>query len=97
MKISFSNSAIEDLEAIKDYYFEQGVPQIGENFVAAIVQQVEKLSDYPDIGRVVPEFNDQSIRELIHSPFRIAYFRESAAIKIIRVWRSERLLQIPEH
>jgi plasmid stabilization system protein ParE len=91
VKIFFSNSAIED------YYFEQVVPQIDENFVAAIVQQVEKLSDYPDIGRVVREFNDQSIRELIHSPFRIVYFRESAAIKIIRVWRSERLLQIPEH
>jgi toxin ParE1/3/4 len=51
---------------------------------------------HPDIGRVVPEFNDELIRELIHSPFRIVYLRERKSINMIRVWRSERLLHLPE-
>jgi len=97
VNLSFSKSAIEDLKGIKDYYLEQGVPQIGQDFVAAIVEHIETLSAHPDIGRVVPEFNDDSIRELIHSPFRVVYLREIESIKIIRVWRSERLLKLPEN
>jgi len=97
VNLSFSKSAIEDLKGIKEYYLEQGVPQIGQDFVAAIVEHIETLSVHPDIGRVVPEFNDDSIRELIHSPFRVVYLREIESIKIIRVWRSERLLKLPEN
>ena len=97
MNISFSKSAIDDLKSIKEYYLEQGLPQIGQDFVVAIVEHIETLSAHPDIGRVVPEFNDQSIRELIHSSFRVVYLRESETINIIRVWRSERLLKLPEN
>lgn len=95
MNISFSKSAISDLENIKEYYLEQGVPDIGHEFVAVIIEHIETLSAHPNIGRVVPEFNDDLIRELIHSPFRVVYLRETKAIKIIRVWRSERLLKLP--
>ena len=97
MNISFSKSAIKDLEGIKEYYSEQGVPQIGQEYVAAIIEHIETLIAHPDIGRVVPEFNDELIRELIHSPFRVVYLREIKSIKIIRVWRSERLLKLPEN
>lgn len=97
MNISFSKSAIDDLKSIKEYYQQQGVPQIGQNFVVAIVEHIEMLTTHPDIGRVVPEFSEVSIRELIHSPFRIVYLRESKSINIIRVWRSERLLKLPEN
>ncbi|MGH1431461.1 MAG: type II toxin-antitoxin system RelE/ParE family toxin [Neptuniibacter sp.] len=46
MNISFSKSAIEDLKAIKEYYSEQGVPQIGQDFVAAIVEHIETLTTH---------------------------------------------------
>jgi len=95
VNISFSKSAIDDLESVKEYYHEQGVPRIGKNFVVAIVEHIETLVAHPDIGRVVPEFGDESIRELIHSQFRVVYLRESESINIIRVWRSERLLKLP--
>ncbi|GAA3938058.1 type II toxin-antitoxin system RelE/ParE family toxin [Litoribacillus peritrichatus] len=97
MNLSFSISAINDLKSIKEYYQEQGVPQISQDFVEAIISHIETLVDHPDIGRVVPEFSDDSIRELIHSPFRIVYLRESKSINIIRIWRSERLLKLPEN
>ena len=97
MNISFSKSAIEDLESITGYYLKQGVPQIGQDFVKSIIEHIETLTEHPDIGRVVPEFNDELIREIIHSPFRVVYLRESKTINIIRVWRSERLLKLPNH
>ena len=96
VKVSFSRSAIADLKAIKEYYAEQGVPHIGQEIVTTIVARVEALSRHPEIGRVVPEFSDNSVRELIHPPYRVVYLREITSVSIIRVWRSERLLYLPE-
>ncbi len=95
MKIEFAESAVCDLEDIRSYYTEQQVPQIGENFILEIISHIETLPDNPEIGRQVPEFAMQSIRELIHSPFRIVYVLNEVSIQIIRVWRSERLMQFP--
>ncbi len=71
-------------------------PIIGEQFVVSIIDHIQTLSNNSDIGRKVPEFDEDKIRELIHPPFRIVYLREKNSIHIIRVWRSERLLELPE-
>ena len=97
MKVTIADSALEDLENIKEYYLDLGVPGIGENFVVAIFEHIETLTDHPDIGRIVPEFNEEHIRELIHPPFRVVYLRGQATIQIARVWRSERLLSLNEN
>jgi len=94
LKILISDPAFNDLEAIKKYYLEEGVPQIGIEFVIDIIRHIETLPTNPEIGRKVPEFNEKNIRELIHPPFRIVYLKEEKAISVIRVWRSERLLNI---
>lgn len=94
MKILISNSAYSDLEAIKEYYTEKGVPQVGKQLIARIIEHIETLPANPDIGRKVPEFNTEKIRELIHSPFRVVYLREKQSVHIIRIWRSERLLKL---
>lgn len=96
MKVFISDSGFKDLERIKDYYIEEGAPQVGEAFVDLIVEHIGTLSDNPDIGRMVPEFEDEKIRELIHPPFRVVYLRESSSVHVVRVWRSERLLVLPE-
>lgn len=96
MNISFSKSAIKNLENIKAYYLEQGVPHISIDFVTDIVEYVDTLAKHPDIGRMVSEFNDKFMRELIHAPFRVVYLRESKSIKVIRVWRSERIINLPK-
>jgi len=56
---------------------------------------VEVLADHPDIGRIVAEFGQPFLRELIHPPFRIVYRRDPDRVRIVRVWRSERLLRLP--
>jgi plasmid stabilization system protein ParE len=96
VKISISASAFNELENIKEYYKEEGVPDTGNEFVVSIIDHLQTLRDNPDIGRIVPEFGEAKIRELIHSPFRIVYLREQSSIHVIRVWRSERLLILPE-
>ena len=95
MKVRLTDSAINDLRELLLYYEEQLVPQVGQRFVAEILDRIETLIDNPDIGRIVPEFSTDNIRELIHKPFRVVYLRESSTIFIIRVWRSERILELP--
>lgn len=92
--ISFAESALRDLEEINVWYAGQGVSDTGEQLVAEVFQRVERLVDYPDIGRVVPEFGQAFLRELIHPPFRIVYRHDTRHVRVVRVWRSERLLHL---
>ena len=92
--ISFAASAVRDLEEIKAWYTGQGVSDICERLVAEVFQRVETLADHPDVGRVVPEFEQSFLRELIHPPFRIVYRHDTKHVRIVRVWRSERLLYL---
>lgn len=93
--ITITESAVRFLEAIREYYQEQEVPEVGERFIKEIISSVEKLVIHPDRGRVVPEFDNPHVRELIHSPFRIVYRRYKEKISVVRVWRSERLMRLP--
>ena len=95
MKIHLTDSAIDDLRELQLYYDEQLVPQVGKRLVTEIIDRIETLKNNPDIGRIVPEFDVDNIRELIHKPFRVVYLRESTSIFVIRVWRSERILELP--
>jgi len=95
VKVRLTDSAINDLQELYVYYEEQLAPQVGQRFIAEILVRIETLIDNPDIGRVVPEFSTVNIRELIHKPFRVVYLRESSTIYIVRVWRSERILELP--
>ena len=91
----FAASALADLQAVKDWYNEQGVPDIGARLVADIIESVERLADHPSMGRMVPEFGRVYLRELIHPPFRVVYRHESDSVRVVRVWRSERQLRMP--
>ncbi|MDH3772014.1 MAG: type II toxin-antitoxin system RelE/ParE family toxin [Nitrospirota bacterium] len=95
MVISFTESALRDLEEVRIWYMEQGVPDVGTRLVAEVFQRVQALADHPDMGRVVPEFDQPFLRELIHPPFRVVYRRDPQRVRIVRVWRSERRLHLP--
>jgi len=94
VKVTLAESAVRDLEEIVSYYQEQGVPEIGSRLVAEILARIESLRQLPDSGRIVPEFESPNLRELIHAPFRIVYRREPRRVRVVRVWRSERLLRL---
>jgi plasmid stabilization system protein ParE len=95
VNIVFSQSAFGDLELIQNYYSEQGVPKVGKRFQLEIFARIQQLETHPELGRIVPELNTPSVREIIYPPFRIVYVKEAMQIKIVRVWRSERLLVLP--
>ncbi len=90
--IRLSASALADLEDIRAWHADRGASEAGDRVVAEIVERIEALSDHPDLGRIVPEFEQPFLRELIHAPFRIVYRRDPDLVRIVRVWRGERRL-----
>jgi len=93
--VSFSASAVEDLDDIIRHYSESGAPETGSRLAAEIISQAERLTHFPESGRSVPEFDLDYLREIIYPPFRIVYRCDNKRIRVIRVWRSERILKLP--
>lgn len=62
--------------------------------VDKIVERVEILKDYPETGKVVPELNDNSVRELIEGMYRIIDKKKGIEIVILRVYHGARLLKL---
>ena len=92
IRIDFAQSALEDLAGIREWYDSQQAPQVGERMVAAVIARVEQLSAFPDSGKMVPEFDTPWLRELELPPYRIVYRRDDSAVTVVRVRRSERLM-----
>jgi plasmid stabilization system protein ParE len=95
-QITFAISAFHDLAAIRDWYKDQQTPDTGKRLVSEIISQVERLADFPESGRVVPEFGISNLREVIWPPFRVVYRFDGNKIRVVRVWRSERVLKMPD-
>jgi addiction module RelE/StbE family toxin len=95
LAVTVSESALQDLLEIQQYYLDEGVPHVAERLLEDIFAKLENLADHPDMGRIVPEFSIKSLRELIHPPYRIVYRRDPAHIRVIRIWRGERVLRLP--
>ena len=94
--IRFAESAVADLEGLGNRYASQGVPAVRDRIAAEILARIDMLADHPEMGRIVPEFGQPLLRELINPPFRIVYRREPKRLRIVRIWRSERVLVLPE-
>lgn len=71
--IRLAESAITDLQTIRGWHSDQGVPAVGDRIVKGILTRNGRLRDYPETGRIVPEFDRPFVRELIHPPFRIVW------------------------
>ncbi len=91
-EVDLAESAEDDLRDILAWYSSQQVPEVGARMVVAIIEHVEQLMAFPDSGRVVPEFETPWLRELQLPPYRIVYRHEDAVVTVVRIWRSERLM-----
>ena len=95
LTVTFSESAVADLEDVRDWYTGQGAPDVGARLVDGVIERVEQISAFPESGRVVPEFETPWLRELIYPPFRIVYRIGEDRVRVVRIWRSERLMLEP--
>ncbi len=88
-KISWTKWSIKDLRLIYDYISIDS-PFYAERFISKIISRVDQLENMPLSGRIVPEIDDLSIRELIEGNYRIFYKVNKANISILRIHNSAR-------
>ena len=70
--IRWTDQAIADLAAIRAF-IEQDSPHYSSVVVSRLIRAVERLKDFPTSGRIVPEFEQQAVREVVERPYRIVY------------------------
>jgi toxin ParE1/3/4 len=93
VKITWTAAAIEDLKEIFDFIAEDSI-RYAIITTSKIYQTVEVLAYKPRLGRMVPEFNEKFIRELIANNYRIIYrIKSDTQVDILRVYHSARLLR----
>ena len=73
-------------------YIAKEYPRTALKVVDEIFHSVDRLEQFPLSGRVVPEFDDPEIREVIHPPFRILYQPYESIVEILTVIHSRQLL-----
>ncbi|MEW6236617.1 MAG: type II toxin-antitoxin system RelE/ParE family toxin [Candidatus Omnitrophota bacterium] len=91
MKIRWTQRGIDSLESIVDYIAADSEYYAGR-LAEGILHSLEILKNYPQLGRVVPEFNQPSIRELIYHNYRIVYKIEQQTIIVLLVSHGMQIL-----
>ena len=86
-----SPEAQRDLRDIKRYIARDS-PQAAERFGRWLFSKMQILRTHPEIGRVVPELGDISIREIITKNYRVIYEVDllNGRVIILSYWHAAR-------
>ena len=91
-EIVWTESALNDLDDIGDYIAKDSA-RYAELTVAKLFESPDILETYPLAGKMVPELQNEAIRQLIIGSYRMIYHVEDDfLIEILTVHRSSRLL-----
>jgi addiction module RelE/StbE family toxin len=95
MKIVWTKESLNRLIEIETFIAEDN-PEKASEFIAFLMGKTELISDNPKIGRMVPEFSNPTIRELIVKNYRIVYRIRISTIEILTVFEGHRLIRRDE-
>ena len=71
-QITLSSSARRDLRDIVRY-ISLDSPDRAVRFGRLLVSSAKQLTEFPEMGRMVPEFRDPSTREIVVRSYRVIY------------------------
>jgi plasmid stabilization system protein ParE len=91
VRIIWSPYAVDDLEAICDNITKDS-QHYARLFAQGVINAIESLEIFPESGRIVPEYNQKSIREIIFQSYRIIYQTKPDDIEILAIMHGMRLI-----
>lgn len=91
-EVKWAESAYADLEEIAEY-----IAKDSESYAAAIVRRLAdaaaSLGQFAERGRVVPEYQMPTIRELIVGNYRVVYeVTDEPVVHVLRIVHGARLM-----
>ncbi len=72
VKIVWAEFAREDLKIVHTYIAKDST-SYASRYIEKLLGRVRQLESFPRLGKMVPEFGIESIRELIEGNYRIVY------------------------
>jgi len=92
-RVKWSPRAADDLEAIAQHISLDSIAY-SKAVVKTILDITRKLSHFPLSGRIVPEFNDENIREWFAYTYRIIYRIDNNVVTVASIIHGRRLLNV---
>lgn len=80
--IRWSSQARKDLEALSDHLREVA-PAYAERFEEQVFEATRRLEVFPRSGRVIPEAEEEQLREVIYRDYRIMYHVSEADDEVL--------------
>jgi toxin ParE1/3/4 len=94
VKAQFTPSAkAQFLSALS--YIRKDKPSAAINFRGRAEKILRRLEDFPESGRVIPEFPELPYREVVISPYRFFYRIKDDVVWIVAVWHGAQLPKGP--
>jgi addiction module RelE/StbE family toxin len=88
-RVVWTRPALEDVRQIREYIARDS-PRYGQAVAERLFAAVERLHEYPLSGRVVPELEQPTVREVIEPPYRIVYRVRADVLEVLTVVHSSR-------
>ncbi len=97
MMIQWSPLALERVGDIAGY-IALDKPSAAESWLEGLFDSVERLQSHPMSGRIVPEVNNERIREVIYGAYRVIYRVDTQArkISVLTALRGSQLIRADE-
>ncbi len=89
MRVEWSDSARGDLDNLMCYISRDSV-FYAKRFGEKVVLATRRLRDFPESGRMIPEVDDQAMREIIVQGYRVMYRLEADRVLILAVMHGSR-------
>ena len=94
MRVRFTPSArAQFLSALA--YIRRDKPSAAIRFRDRTETVLRRLEDFPESGRIIPEFPELPYREVIVSPYRFFYRIKDDVVWIVAVWHGAQLPKEP--
>lgn len=84
-KIIYEKMALQNLMKIKNYISMDSIYYASKTF-EGIKSKIQTLKLFPQIGRKIPEYNRENMREILFKSYRIQYKFNSDTIYILRIF-----------
>jgi addiction module RelE/StbE family toxin len=91
IRVSWSPTALDDVDAIAEYIHRDS-PAYASAVVSKLLEAARNLATSPNAGRIVPEFDDETIRERFVYSYRLIYRIQGNDVLVVAVVHGRRLL-----
>ena len=92
-EVKWTLQSVEDLESITDFIAKDSL-YYACLFIVDIFKAVDHLKKFPKSGRVVPELNDLTVRELILGNYRLVYRFKKDTLELLTIYHGARMLDL---